>query len=76
MIYLLVKLAAMNQQLPSSIYIYDVLCISGPFHGGFADIYKGIFQGTLVAIKQLRYNQDVPDTFVVCRGNYLYNLLY
>jgi hypothetical protein len=66
MLYFLVKLAAASKRLPSSIYTPGVALISGPCHGGYANIYRGIYKDTVVAIKQLRSNEDDPDPFTVC----------
>jgi hypothetical protein len=66
MLYRLLNLAVVYQHLPSSIYIPGIRIIGDPCRGGFADVYKGVYHGTLVAVKKLRHNQDGTYPFSVC----------
>jgi hypothetical protein len=58
-LYLLVKLAANSNILPTSLFVHgvDIGSIRDPIYGGgFADIYQGRFEGIDVAVKKLRLN--------------------
>jgi hypothetical protein len=60
-LYLLVKLSANAQLLPTSLFIHGVNI--GPsrdplYGGGFADIYHASYGGTEVAVKKLRFSED------------------
>ena len=55
-IYILVKLAARSGALPTSLFVKGVKLQSmhAVSMGGFADVYKGLLDGELVALKRLR----------------------
>lgn len=56
-IYLLIKLASFSHQLPDSLYVagVDIGALRDPCcWGGFADVYKGIYESNQVAIKKLK----------------------
>jgi hypothetical protein len=63
-LYVLVKLSANSDKLPSSLFVHGVQLpdrdrVGG---GGFADVYKGCFRGEDVAIKRLRVDVDGDRT--------------
>jgi hypothetical protein len=56
-LYLLVNLSASSHKLPTSLFVQgvDIGSIRDPLHGGgFADIYRGRYNGLEVAVKKLR----------------------
>jgi hypothetical protein len=61
-LYLLVKMAAANQALPEQLFLDGVFFddVQHPWmSGGFADIFKGTFQGIKVVGKRIRvYSVD------------------
>ena len=58
-IYVLVKLVAHNDaKLPSSLFAHNVTISNRDYadtSGSFADVFKGLHDGKLVAVKRLRY---------------------
>lgn len=56
---LLLRLALKYDQLPSGIHISGVTCActESIVCGGFADIFKGVYKGEVVALKRLRVFQ-------------------
>jgi hypothetical protein len=66
-LYLLLKLSSSSRQLPKSLFIYDVDIGSSRdpvYKGGFADIFRGTFQGRAIAVKRL-YLEDHPEVHYV-----------
>jgi hypothetical protein len=66
-LYLLLKLSSESRQLPKSLFIdgVDIGSSRDPVcRGGFADIFRGTFQGRTVAIKRL-YLEDRPEVHYV-----------
>jgi hypothetical protein len=59
------ELAARSEQLPPTLFINHVQLESTTFpvtHGGFADIYRGIYEGNAVAVKRPRiYESDKKE---------------
>jgi hypothetical protein len=72
-LYVLAKLCIASSRIPSSMYIQGVYIISGPWYGGYADIYQGVYQGKLVAVKMPRYSQGISHTYLV---SYIFSILY
>jgi hypothetical protein len=46
-------------------HIQGVFIFPGSWYGGYADVYQGVYQGKLVAVKIPRYGQGIPDTYSV-----------
>jgi hypothetical protein len=71
-VYLLIKLASVSQQLPSSLYIdgADIGEHRDPKRwGGFADVYLGVYEGRKVALKKLKISDWSPkraEIHMVC----------
>jgi hypothetical protein len=67
----MIRMVAATEQFPSSLFISGVDLGDdlrrGPDRvGGLADIYKGTYRGTSVALKRLRtYTNDGPKLFTV-----------
>jgi hypothetical protein len=59
------KLAERSGKLPSTLFINDVRLESTTSiaHGGFADVYRGEYQGSLVAVKRPRVYQSEKSEF-------------
>lgn len=65
---MLVKLSARSGQLPHSLFISkDIIEVDLDHRlpGGFADVYKGVYAGRLVAIKQPRFFGDLALAHMV-----------
>jgi hypothetical protein len=64
---LVVKIAASSEKLPSSLFLPDVKLESRDsfFGGGFADIYRGMYEGHKVAIKKPRALSAVSNPYAV-----------
>jgi hypothetical protein len=63
------KLAERTGKLPSTLFIDDVRLESSTSiaHGGFADIYRGKYEGNLVAVKRPRvYESEKSEFYEVC----------
>jgi hypothetical protein len=62
-IYLLIKLASNSGELPPSLFLSGVeIATRDPDAvGGFADIFRGTYQGVAVAIKRLRLSTAGRD---------------
>lgn len=64
-LYLLVKLSANTNSLPTSLFVHgvDIGKTRDPTNtGGFADIYRGRYEGFEVAVKKLRFFDEQRDT--------------
>lgn len=64
-LYLLVKLSANTNSLPTSLFVrgVDIGKTRDPTNtGGFADIYRGRYEGFEVAVKKLRFFDEQRDT--------------
>jgi hypothetical protein len=73
LLYLLIKLAAASEHLPSSMFLngVDLGDVRDPWTtGGFADIFRGTFQGQRVVGKRLRlHNLDKQAVHKVTTDN-------
>lgn len=68
-IYLLIKLAAESNEFPPSLFVHgvDIGPVRDPCaSGGFADIFRGYYNTTAVAVKRLRiYDLPKAETYKV-----------
>jgi hypothetical protein len=66
---LVVKGAASSGKLPSSLFVHGVKLESRDpfFGGGFADVYRGVCEGEMVAVKKPRALSMVSNPYAVSR---------
>jgi hypothetical protein len=71
-IHLCVDLASRTRQLPSSYYVKGVnIDVSQTRAGGFGVVYRGLFDGKAVAVKQPQVHIDIDTSLTVrCPGIY------
>jgi hypothetical protein len=75
MIYSLLKLCMRNTILPSALFVRDVKIghVRDPVEvGGFADVFRGSYDGVDVAVKRLRtvkeHRARIHKVCVLCHG--------
>jgi hypothetical protein len=64
---LLISLSQEAGLLPSTLFVTGVTLLQDqpPTHGGFAEVYRGMYDGHLVAIKRLRPSENLQTTLQV-----------